>query len=207
MYIAHVKVAFYIYMFETYDIDLLPKLDNPFMYSQDVQMQENSSQIRDKHFFINFQAYNIPTELKFCDSMDTHVKEYCNENDQVSAWQQAPVMDAHSVTHSTRSNMHDWTANVHRQLFPLFPNEFESITPTCRCVRLTRMYVCACTRDTCVRVCTTRVCVCAPLSVRRGASRRSRGAGGGARQRHGQVDGGAARRLAQGASGRHADVL
>ena len=106
MYIAHVKVAFYIYMFETYDIDLLPKLDNPFMYSQDVQMQENSSQMRYKHFFINFQAYNIPTELNFCDSMDTHVKEYCNENDQVSALQQAPVMDAHS----TRSNMHDWTA-------------------------------------------------------------------------------------------------
>ena len=138
IYIAHVKVAFYIYMFETYDIDLLAKLDNPFMYNQDVERQESLSRMRDKHFFINFQAYNIPEELHFNDTMDTHVKEflensmmlqsriktkYCNENDMVSTWQQAPVMDANSK----RSNMHHWTANVHRQLFPLFPNEFESI--------------------------------------------------------------------------------
>lgn len=138
IYIAHVKVAFYIYMFETYDIDLLAKLDNPFMYNQDVEKQESLSRMRDKHFFINFQAYNIPAELHFDNTMNTHVKEflekrmmlqsriktkYCNENDMVSTWQQAPVMDANSK----RSNMHDWTANVHRQLFPLFPNEFESI--------------------------------------------------------------------------------
>jgi hypothetical protein len=92
----------------------------------------------DHHFFVNFIAAEMPTEIRFEHNSQTAVRDYLRANlmlqsrvqikvfdVSVSKWFDAPIMQ----TTSRRRNMTDWKARVSSGPLPLFPKEDSSSVP------------------------------------------------------------------------------
>jgi hypothetical protein len=92
----------------------------------------------DHHFFVNFVAAEMPTEIRFEHDSQTAVRDYLRANLMLqsrvqikvfdvseSKWFDAPIMQ----TTSRRSNMTDWKARVSSGPLPLFPKEDSSSVP------------------------------------------------------------------------------
>ena len=92
----------------------------------------------DHHFFVNFVAAEMPTEIRFEHDSQAEVRDYLRKKLMLqsrvqikafdvseSKWFDAPIMQ----TTSRRSNMTDWKARVSSVPLPLFPKEESSSVP------------------------------------------------------------------------------
>lgn len=138
MFIAHVKIAFLIYMQVVHDIDMR-SLD-----TQDKQMQNHC-------FFVNFDASHIPDTLVFEEKMPRMTRAWMEErlmmhtrigintfntSSSENEWKVAPVLRADS----SRSAMQDWNARVSSASLPLFPFEKRtSVSVTCATIQRVNM--------------------------------------------------------------------
>lgn len=136
---AHVKVAYLIFMREVHNIDIRDGFDE-----SNVDKQVNNN-MKDHHFFINFNTTNIPNELNFTDKMSEPIRKYLENKLMLqtpgkikvfdmtegntqgnliqSKWVSAPLMS------TEKSNMKNWTANVSSGSVPILSNEDTTSVP------------------------------------------------------------------------------
>jgi hypothetical protein len=134
MFIAHVKIAFLIYMQVVHDIDMR-RLD-----AQDKLMQNHC-------FFVNFDSSHVPDTLVFEEKMPKMTHTWMEERLMLhtrigintynpslkdNKWKVAPVLRADS----SRSAMQDWNARVSSAPLPLFPYEKRTVVSvTCATIQ------------------------------------------------------------------------
>ena len=134
MFVAHVKIAFLVYMQVVHDIDLR-SLD-----AKDERMQNHC-------FYVNFDASHVPDNLVFEHSIPKMTKTWLEEHLMIhtrigintydvplkkNEWKSAPVIDAGSE----RSAMRDWSASVASAPLPLFPYEKRAaVSVTCATIQ------------------------------------------------------------------------
>jgi hypothetical protein len=137
MYRAHVKIAFLIYMREVHDIDIRDGLSGKRAGGTG-RGTKPGDRMLDHHFFVNFVAAEMPSEIRFEHESQTAVRDYLGKKLMLqsrvrikafdvleSKWFDAPIMQ----TTSRRSNMTDWKARVSSGPLPLFPKEDSSSVP------------------------------------------------------------------------------
>jgi hypothetical protein len=134
LFVAHVKIAFLIYMRELHDIDMLTS------DSKDTRM-------RDHYFFVNFNGQNLPNSLVFQHQISETPKQWLEEHLMLltrpkiktcrrvtdkedgdgfeSSWKYAPVVNASS----NHANMQHWSAQVRSIPVPEFPYEESAFMP------------------------------------------------------------------------------
>lgn len=127
MFLSHVKVAFLIHMRVLHGIDMLTT-------------DEKKPDMRDHHFFVNYEGINLPNALYFQDTenfkptlrnwlesenmLHARVKIKCCEDEQI-LWKPAPVVNASS----SNASMQKWSAAVRCMHMVDFPFEEISFMP------------------------------------------------------------------------------
>lgn len=134
MYVAHIKIAFLIYMREVHDIDMLCT-DNGF-----AQYKENGNrQMRNHCFFVNSKGMYLPSgQLTFENKMHKEEKEMMRSSNMLlfpiqikffdgtrPCWTAAPVASASTE----RAQMRLWSSKVRSMQLPDFPMEEMAFLP------------------------------------------------------------------------------